>query len=239
MSSLAQPKRRKILSLSDQLVDAIKEKIVNNEYAPGSVLQIDVLAAEHDVSTTPVREALLRLMGEGFVSFMRNKGAIVADIDDAVISDVYEYRSLLEEHAAVHACSLDLPEIREIEHDMVLLAKHLHDFNLYQKTDNALHDLLASVEPNSIIQESLYKLKSQSTRLRNFAERTPFPESDVKEINGEHLEIARAIKSKDAPRAKRAIATHLENSKNRTIDALTRNTDTQDAFHPSEVSHKR
>ena len=59
-------------SLGDQVFETIKEMIINNSYRPGEVLQIDKLAGEFGVSTTPVREALLRLEGIGLVDIERN-----------------------------------------------------------------------------------------------------------------------------------------------------------------------
>ncbi|MDD2380055.1 MAG: GntR family transcriptional regulator, partial [Aminobacterium colombiense] len=67
-------------SLGDQVFETLKEKIVNNEYKPGELMQIDKLASELGVSTTPVREALLRLEGMGLVSIERNKGAVVTQV---------------------------------------------------------------------------------------------------------------------------------------------------------------
>ncbi len=216
----ARKSKRKILSLSDQLVEAIKERIVNNEYPPGTILQIDALAEENDVSTTPVREALLRLDNQGFVFFARNKGATVTEINDTVISEVYEFRSLLEGNAIAHVCLLSPPELEEIERDLLTLSANPNLFELYQKTDNSLHDLLAESEPNSLMREPLSNLKNQAKRIRHFVENTPFHDAVVREINEEHLQVVRAIKSGDVPLARKAITTHLENAKQRAITAL-------------------
>ena len=48
-------------SLREQLYESIMEAILTNQYHPGDLLQIDRLAHDFGVSTTPVREALVRL----------------------------------------------------------------------------------------------------------------------------------------------------------------------------------
>ena len=69
-------------SLGDQVFETIKELIVSNAYQPGEVLQIDKLAAEFGVSTTPIREALLRLEGLGLAQIERNKAAVVTQVSE-------------------------------------------------------------------------------------------------------------------------------------------------------------
>ena len=54
--------------LGDQVYEAIKERILDQAYAPGQKLNIDGLVRELKVSSTPIREALTRLVAEGLVS---------------------------------------------------------------------------------------------------------------------------------------------------------------------------
>ena len=60
-------------SLSDQVFFYLKEKIINNELLPGSVLSIDRLASEFGISSTPVRESLVRLETLDLVTIHRNR----------------------------------------------------------------------------------------------------------------------------------------------------------------------
>ena len=61
--------------------EAIENGIVEGRFAPGSKLDPDALAAEFDCSRTPIREALVRLAGEGLVEALPNRTTIVANID--------------------------------------------------------------------------------------------------------------------------------------------------------------
>ena len=88
------------LSIRDQVYESVKEDILASRYTPGEELQIDTLATEYGVSTTPIREALLRLTNVGLVVLNPNKGARVAPIDIAHTQYIFELRLLLETYAA-------------------------------------------------------------------------------------------------------------------------------------------
>ena len=51
--------------LLEQVYELLKEQIIDRVYGPGDKLNIDAIAREMKVSSTPVREALARLVAEG------------------------------------------------------------------------------------------------------------------------------------------------------------------------------
>ena len=83
----------------DRVHAALREKIVGGVYAPGSRLVLARLAEEHEMSFIPVREALQRLEGERLVRSERNRGFRVTDLSIADMTDIYETRLVLEDHA--------------------------------------------------------------------------------------------------------------------------------------------
>ena len=88
------------LSASDQIAEALRDAIVEGQLATGEVLRQDEIAARFHVSKIPVREALKRLEAEGLVSFSKNRGAVVAGLSSAEISEYMDIRALLEARAA-------------------------------------------------------------------------------------------------------------------------------------------
>lgn len=65
-------------SLVDQVHLFLVQRIQNRSLQPGERLNIEELAREFDVSRTPVREAISRLMQEGLVVQNHNAGPCVA-----------------------------------------------------------------------------------------------------------------------------------------------------------------
>ncbi len=76
--------------------DRLRDAILEGELAPGTPLRAEELAQRWQVSPTPVREALQRLAGVGFVELRPQRGARVADATIRDVEEVYELRLLLE-----------------------------------------------------------------------------------------------------------------------------------------------
>jgi DNA-binding GntR family transcriptional regulator len=97
---------------------AVRERIINGEYAPGSRLVIPRLARDFGVSALPVREALRRLEAEGLVSFEHNVGARVGMASTDEWESAMHVLSLLEGYAtalsAEHLSDEDVAALRDI-----------------------------------------------------------------------------------------------------------------------------
>ncbi len=87
-------------STSDFVAEALREAIVSGQLPTATELKQDDIAARFRVSKIPVCEALKRLEAEGLVTFVRNKGAIVADLSSEEIWEYVEIRAMLEARAA-------------------------------------------------------------------------------------------------------------------------------------------
>ena len=84
----------------------IKHRIVQGIDAPGTPLLETVLAQHLQTSRTPVREALARLLEEGYVEHVPGRGYFVTPITVTLIQDLFEVRRLLEGAAAARAAEL-------------------------------------------------------------------------------------------------------------------------------------
>src|SRR5690554_477913 len=67
-------KRQQYLSLTDIAYNVLVEAIINQELKPGAPISIDNLAAQLNMSNTPIREALMRAHGERLVTQKTNRG---------------------------------------------------------------------------------------------------------------------------------------------------------------------
>src|SRR5215468_7005701 len=103
------PKR----SLSEDIVDRLREAIYSGQLAPNERLREDVLASLFGLSRGPVREALVQLEHEGLVIRHPNRGATVARLSLEDLDEVYSLRLALEELAVKQAIKNAEPEIYE------------------------------------------------------------------------------------------------------------------------------
>jgi DNA-binding GntR family transcriptional regulator len=83
-------------SLAELSHDAIRERILSGNFEPGDWLRQEELSQLLGVSHTPVREALDRLVADGLVERVPNRGVRVSSIDENDIAEVYCLRLLLE-----------------------------------------------------------------------------------------------------------------------------------------------
>jgi DNA-binding GntR family transcriptional regulator len=63
--------------LSEQVYAQLRDAIMRGDYAPGDALKPQDLAGQHGVSLAVVREALVRLVGEGLAERLTNRGFAV------------------------------------------------------------------------------------------------------------------------------------------------------------------
>ena len=83
-------------NLSARVYNQIKSLILCNEYMPGQKLHHQRLSERLGVSRTPVREALTRLVQEGYVTFLPNRGFTCKEIRMQEAEELYELREALE-----------------------------------------------------------------------------------------------------------------------------------------------
>ncbi len=93
----------KRLSLVDQVYDKLRERIVTLKIPFGSKLNVSKLQEEYGVSSTPVREAMNRLLNDGLIEFENNVGARVIDLTDEDVRQVQELSLAYEMLAARNA----------------------------------------------------------------------------------------------------------------------------------------
>jgi DNA-binding GntR family transcriptional regulator len=90
----------RIKSVVDQVHAELLERIVAGELRPGARLRQEALAEQLGVSRTPLREALARLVSEGLVEFVPNRGATVARRDFSDMEQAWRARLVIEPGAA-------------------------------------------------------------------------------------------------------------------------------------------
>ena len=70
------------ISLKAQVYEIIRQKILNQEYALGEKLNIDIIAEELKISNSPIREALMMLSQDGLIELVPNNGAKVVSFSE-------------------------------------------------------------------------------------------------------------------------------------------------------------
>ncbi|MFC9435219.1 GntR family transcriptional regulator [Nocardia sp. NPDC057030] len=82
--------------LSEQVYLRLRDAIMHGEYAPGAALKPQDLAREQGVSLAVVREALVRVVGEGLADRLPNRGFAVPAFSDRRWQEIAEARRTIE-----------------------------------------------------------------------------------------------------------------------------------------------
>jgi DNA-binding GntR family transcriptional regulator len=96
LGNLAQEFGTRRLSTVDMIVRILREAIVRGVLAQGMPIRQDHIAAELGISKIPLREALSKLEGQGLVTMMPRRGAVVTLVSPAQIEEIYQVRLVLE-----------------------------------------------------------------------------------------------------------------------------------------------
>ena len=89
----------------DRAYESLLGDILSGVHPVGGRLREEELATSIGISRTPVREALRRLHAEGLVEVLPNRGAVVVDLNDDDLDDIFELRVLLEGYGARRAAT--------------------------------------------------------------------------------------------------------------------------------------
>lgn len=87
------------VSLTDQVVAAVRDEVLGGLLAPGTSLREQALSERFDVGRSTIREALRVLVAEGIITQEHHRGAVVrrhtaADVDDLIAARVLIERAV-------------------------------------------------------------------------------------------------------------------------------------------------
>jgi DNA-binding GntR family transcriptional regulator len=197
-----------IRTLSDQLVDLVRNRILSGAVSTDQAIRQDALAAELGVSKIPLREALARLEEEGLIRSQANRGFFVSPLSTSEAKEVYELRLKLEPEAT--ALAADLATEADHAHAQETLA------SLYSVTDEhgegvgafnrAFHRALFRPCGKPITINILERLQVLSERyVRMHLE----PLGRDERANEEHQELLQAWLARDAGRVAALVRAHI------------------------------
>jgi DNA-binding GntR family transcriptional regulator len=214
------PLRSKPESLTELVLEAIKDAIVGKTLAPGSRLSEATLAAQLEVSKTPVREALLRLRHIGLVEEV-GSGLRVIKPSTKTIRNAYELRAGLEWtsalHAAVRSSASDQARISEFATASLDCAK-VGNLGGFREADTKFHHVVARSSGNQILASAISDALVLTSALRQ--RDVPTTGYSVR-CGADHVRVAEAIHAGAADTAARAMAEHVAHVMSTVLAAAT------------------
>lgn len=206
----------------DQAYRLIKDAIIYKNLKLGNVYSQDILCAELKISRTPVREALLELQKEGYISILRGKGIYILPVTKEEAQDIIEMRYHVEalgcQLAAARRNEQDLQSMLSIFREMEACKGQAIDFVMLYRLDRQFHLAIFEAAKNKRMQQIIEQLRDNFLRVED---QTAFA---IEPVIKEHRAIYQAILDASPEAARHAMQIHMENSKKRTmthvLDAL-------------------
>ena len=143
----------------------IKWRIIDNTYAPGTVLSEGKLAEEFTVSRTPVREALRRLQQDRWVATIPKVGVQVSQISLMELRDSFEVRKVLEAYAVGkamrHGTAAEWDELRRLAQNSDMAGD---TDEAAMQADTAFHRQLWQMSQNDVVMRVLEEIFEREYR---------------------------------------------------------------------------
>lgn len=207
-------------TMKQQAYDLIKDAILYRRLQIGITYSQDALCNELRISRTPVREALLELQNEGYITFMRGKGIQVTPVTHKRARDIVEARYFLEVTGTRLAAGR---RSEENLRNMTLLQEQMSSEPCFTEPrvpyqlDREFHREIFLAADNSWLQEEMEQMRDHFLRIET---QTAFDRPErATEVLQEHQAILDAIRAGDAGKAVEAMRHHLDCTIRRTIDA--------------------
>ncbi|MEJ2716075.1 MAG: GntR family transcriptional regulator [Deltaproteobacteria bacterium] len=222
MTTSAGKRRPAGASKTEWVYRELRNRIIVGQIPSGAQLFENPLAAEMEVSRTPIREALHKLAMEGLVQAIPRAGYIVESLSEADIHDLYATRTAIEQISARWA--LDRITPRELE----LLERNLEETERIISTgrtrkmidlDREFHLIICQAAKSKKMYYLSQLLSDQTLKFRIACIHVP----EVAERAGAgHRSIVEAIRAKDPALVDETIQVHLETAKRDILDYLER-----------------
>ena len=198
-----------VSTLDQRVYSAIEDKILSGEYKAGEQITENRLSSELGVSRTPVREALMMLELNGLIDLIPNKGAVVRGISVDDLVDIYKIRIRLEGLAASLAAErISDDGIRQLEETVELSEFYIskNDCEKIKELDSTFHSCVYRFSGSRMLEKVLSELHRSIGSYRKRSLENP---GRLERSVSEHREILEAIKSKDAEKADKLTALHV------------------------------
>lgn len=206
--------------LHQQAGARLRQLIVEGVIEPGQKLNERELAAQLEVSRTPLREAIRMLAAEGLVELLPHRGAVAAQLSRQDVADTFEVIAGLEgqsgQLAAERIVASELNEIRALQFEM-LAAHARRDLPTYYRLNARIHNHINAAARNPVLTQTYLTVNARLQALRF---RSNFDESKWARAVREHERMIELLQARDGPGLRKLLVEHLEHKRDAVLDLM-------------------
>ncbi len=191
-------------SLSDQVYLHLRRQMNNGGLTPGSTINIGEIAEQLGISKTPLRDALIHLECEGFVTILPRRGVLVNELTIEDVRNAYDAIGLAESHMIrENINNINSSHIKKLEvlNKKMSLEIRSGDFSNLFESNLEFHNTYLAVSANSMLKKFILPIKH---RLYDFPRHNFIAEWELENC-AEHARFISFLKKKDGERAARLL----------------------------------
>ena len=158
-------------SLREQVYDFLREELTRGKLIPGASVNLNAISQELGISKTPLRDALLQLDTEGFVTISPRRGVYVNRLTLDDIRNCYEIIGALETTAVLAAFDGIQPihiEKLKLVNAALRTALKQEDWQAYYQENLLFHEIFLGLSYNTALKRIIVPMKQ---RLYDFPRR--------------------------------------------------------------------
>ena len=181
------------ISLREQVYHFFWQEMQNGNLVQGSSINLNEISKKLGISKTPLRDALIQLETEGFVTILPRRGVIVNKLLLHEIKSFYEILGALESWAISSVFdkikSSHIEQMEDLNAEMIEALNH-GEYEHYYRLNLAFHDVFLNLSDNHCLRKILTPIKR---RLYDFPRRDYIKEWEMINID-EHDRLITCIK---------------------------------------------
>jgi len=206
---------------SDSVCNILRESILDQTFLPGQRLDVKMLAEKLDVSLTPIKDAITRLVVEGLIELRPRSGTYVSLLSPEDVEETLAIRRALECLAAETITqNLKNSDLAWFEEIIVLLERSEKDRNLHEKRNGDFHLKLVELSRNKKLIET-YRSLNAYIKMARIHNATDSWIDRVAAERVEHRKILQALRARSTPALQRALNNHILRASHVLIQDLT------------------
>lgn len=180
-----------IKGTSEQIADALRAEIESGDLPPGSSLNQVHIADRFKLSRIPIREALRHLEAEGYLTYLPNKGAVVAStLNVSEMLEIIEIREVLEARLIERAIENTDADLVARAAKRMNLMNRAHDEASLRGSHERFHTVFFDVAHRPLMAETInaWRFRLQFDRQQAF----------LRSVRGVHRQLLAAFANSDA-----------------------------------------
>jgi DNA-binding GntR family transcriptional regulator len=191
---------------------SLRSAILDGRLAGGTRLVQTELAAELNISTTPLREALRDLAVEGLVVMDPHRGAVVRRLDIDEVREIYQLRITLEPLMVRRVAELVTPAQLDRADDLARRMQSESNLSAWVDLNRDFHSVFGEPDQHSRLAGILANLRDSASPYVSLSlEARP---EQVPEANTQHAELVALYRAGDVAEVERLTLQHMRSTLN-------------------------